>query len=138
MGIRGSIVFENILGMESNPDWKVKRLPFEETATETTARMKCGYLVKFNATEDGVIPALAADDAVLAGVIVGIPTDEETGITGVKTMAIALQGSFNENNIEYADAWDAPPTPLSAAAKARLRAINIYLDPAVPAGSFTP
>jgi len=132
---------ENLLGSESVPDWKVKRFPFEETVTETLARMKNGFLVKFNATEDGVIPALAADDAALAGVIVGLPDDAETGVgdPAVKTVAVALQGTFNQNAVQYADAWDTENiTPLSAEAIERLRLLNIFLDPAVRAGAFTP
>lgn len=132
---------ENLLGSESAPDWKVMRYPFEETVTETLAKMKNGFLVKFNTDGDGVIPALAADDAALAGVIVGLPGDEEKGVgdPAVKTVAVALQGTFNENAVQYADAWDTQNiTPLSAAALARLRSLNIFLDPAIPAGSFVP
>jgi hypothetical protein len=129
----------NILGEGSGPDWKVFRYPFTEVATETIAVMQPGYLVKFNAAGNGVEPALAADDAILGGIIVDKPDDDEPA---PGTVAVAVQGTFNRNQIHYADAHltvpPAGPPPLSAAAVERLRTLNIFLDPAVPAGAFAP
>lgn len=121
----------NLVSHDKQPQWKVKRYPFEGVIDG----MQAGFLVKFNATGDGVAPALAADDALLGGIIVDLPDPGETS----QTVAVALEGSFNFNQIHYADpAAQSPPAPLSPAAIARLRDLGIYLDPAVPGGAFAP
>lgn len=127
----------NILSHDDDPHWKVQRFPFTDAAPEVIAKMQPGYLVKFNATADGVLPALAADDAALGGIIVDLP-DPTTPPDN--TVAVALSGSFNRRQIHYANAWSqgASPTPLSAAAIQKLRDLQIFLDPSVPTGAFSP
>jgi hypothetical protein len=127
----------NILGLDTSSDWVCFRYPFTEAAPETIDKMKPGYLVKFNAAGNAVVPALAADDAVLGGIIVDLPDDGEPA---PGTVAVAVQGRFNRNQIHYANAHSEgdTPTALSAAAVERLRTLNIFLDPAVPAGPFAP
>lgn len=140
MSLKGAFYPINILGEGSGPDWKVFRWPFIGTATETLAKMQAGYLVKFNAAGTAVEPALAADDAKLCGIIVDLP---DPGDDPTKpTVAVAMQGTFNRNQVHYADAHavvpPAGPAVLSEAALDRLRTLNIFLDPAVPAGPFAP
>jgi hypothetical protein len=138
MPIKSAIYPVNLLSHDDSPNWKVVRYPFTDAAPEVIAKMVPGFLVKFNAGLTAVLPALAADDAVLAGIIVDLP-DGTVNPTDT-TVAIALTGSFNQRQIHYANAWSqgASPTPLSAAAITRLRAIQIYLDPSTPTGAFSP
>lgn len=141
MSIKGvSPGFTNILGEGTGPDWKNNRYPIIANGANTYDKMKEGYLVKFNATRDKVTPALAADDALICGIIVGLPGPEEP--SNNKTVAIAQQGTFNFNQVHYGDAWTAvpptPPTALSVAARERLAQLNIFLDPAIPAGPLMP
>ena len=140
MSVKGAFYPYNILGEGSGPDWKIYRYPFTEAGTETIDKMQAGYLVKFNAAHNAVVPALAADDAALGGVIVDLPDPGDD--PAVPTVAVAVQGTFNRNQVHYADAHKtvppAGPPPLSAAAVERLSVLNIFLDPAVPAGPFAP
>lgn len=121
----------NLQSHDDDPNWKVVRLPFTDGAGGNIANMQPGYLVKLNATNDGVLGALAADDAALGGVIVDLPGAEETT---VKTVAIALSGSFDKRTVKYADG----SSPISAAGVVRLRDMNIFLDDTVPTGAFAP
>jgi len=99
------------------------------------ASMKPGYLVKFDATAANVLGALGADDAVLSGVIVDLPDNTDTPTAGnAKTMAVAFEGSFDKNQIKYADG----SSPISVAGVTRLRGLAIFLDPATPAGPWAP
>jgi hypothetical protein len=137
--IKGSTnPFTNVLGLGIHTTWKVFRYPFTGVATETVDKMQEGYLVKFNTAGDKVEPALAADDASLDGIIVGLPGPEEPA--GQETVAVAVQGEFNFNQVHYADAHKvvppAAPAALTAAALERLRTLNIFLDPAIPAGAL--
>lgn len=127
----------NILGEGSGPDWKVQRFPFIGVGAETIDKMQAGYLVKSNAAGTAVEPALAADDAKIGGIIVDLP---DPGDDPTKpTVAVAMQGTFNRNQIHYASAHaESPVVALSVAAIDRLRTLNIFLDPAVPAGPFAP
>ena len=136
MPIKGAFYPTNILGEGSGQDWKIFRYPFADAGTNTLDKMKAGFLVKFNAAGNGVEPALAADDAVLGGVLVDLPDPGEASTT----VAVAVAGTFNRNQIHYADAWEDPETlvPISAAGADRLRNLNIFLDPAVPAGPLLP
>jgi hypothetical protein len=137
MALKGAYWPINILGEGSGADWKVHRYPFIGVGAETIDKMQPGYLVKSNAAATGVEPALAADDAKFIGVIVDKP---DPGDDPTKpTVAVAMQGTFNRNQIHYASAHaENPPVILSAAAQDRLRTLNIFLDPAVPAGPFAP
>lgn len=131
MSILGTCQSDNLLSADRIPDWKVKRFPFVDAAPEVIAKMLPGYLVKFNAGGDAVLPALAADDAALGGIIIDLPAPDDVN----HTVAVALSGSFNQRQIHYANAWnESPPTALSDAAVQRLRDIDIYLDPSVPTG----
>src|SRR5215467_5028547 len=101
--IKGSTnPFTNVLGLGIHATWKCFRYPFQAAGAHTVDKMQEGYLVKFNATRDKVIPAVAADDAALGGIIVGLPGPEEPA--GQETVCIAVQGEFNYNQIHYADA----------------------------------
>jgi hypothetical protein len=136
--IKGALYPVNLLSHDDDPNWKVVRYVFTDAAPEVIGKMLPGFLVKFNATADGVLPALAADDAVIGGIIVDLP--EPNHNPPDLTVAVALTGSFNQRQIHYANAWSqgSSPTPLSPAAIQRLRLIGIYLDPSVPAASFVP
>jgi hypothetical protein len=140
MSVKSAFYPINILGEGSGPDWKIFRYPFAAVGAETIAVMMAGYLVKFNAAGNAVEPALAADDAKLGGIIVDLPDPGDD--PAAPTVAVAVQGTFNRNQIHYADAHavvpPAGPAPLSPAAVERLRTLNIFLDPAVPAGPFAP
>jgi hypothetical protein len=135
--IKSQLFPVNLLSADSHPNWKVVRYPFTDAAPEVLDKMMPGFLVKFNAGGTAVLPALAADDAVLAGVIVDPPdllsNPDDT------TVAVAFSGSFNQRVIHYANAWsESPPSALSVAAIERLRDVGIYLDPSVPNGEFVP
>jgi hypothetical protein len=136
--IKGALYPINLLSHDDDPNWKVGRFVFTDAAPEVIAKMLPGFLVKFNATADGVLPALAADDAVIGGIIVDLPTYGNSPAD--TTVLVALQGSFNQRQIHYANAWSqgSSPTPLSAAAIQRLRLLGIFLDPSVPSGAFAP
>jgi hypothetical protein len=138
MSIKGALYPYNLLSQDPDPDWKIQRFPFTDAAPEVLAKMLPGFLVKFDATAQAVLPALAADDAVLGGVIVDLATDPANPTD--RTVAVALSGSFNQRQIHYANAWSqgASPTPLSVAAITRLRLLEIFLDPSVPTGPFSP
>jgi hypothetical protein len=138
MPIKSQLFPVNLLSHDDDPNWKVVRFPFVDAAPEVLAKMLPGYLVKFDATLTHVLPALAADDALLSGVIIDLP--DQVSNPGDVTVAVALSGSFNQRQIHYANAWSqaGSPTPLSPAAIARLRDMNIYLDPSVPTGAFSP
>jgi hypothetical protein len=133
--IKDSVLFTNLLSADDEPDWKVARYPFTDAGAVTIATMKPGYVVKFDALRSTVYGALPADDAAMEAIIVDLPdnTDVPTG-TANKTVAVALNGSFDKNQIKYADGT----SPLSTAAVTRLRTLGIFLDPATPAGSFAP
>lgn len=130
----------NLQSADSMPDWKVVRLEFVETETETVDKMEPGFLVKIDNVDgvDKAAPGLEADDAELDGIIIEAPTDVAN--PDDKTVAVALMGSFNKNAVHYADAHSAegPPPPISAAGEARLRDIGIFLDAAITAGPFAP
>jgi hypothetical protein len=138
MAIKGALYPINLLSHDDDPDWKVQRFPFTDAAPEVLAKMLPGFLIKFDATGLAVLPALAADDAVLGGVIIDLAADPANPTD--RTVAVALNGSFNQRQIHYANAWSqgSSPTPLSAAAIARLRSLDIFLDPSVPTGPFSP
>lgn len=140
MPIKGAFYPINILGLGDGTDWKVFRYPFTPVGTDTLDKMQAGYLLKFNAAGNAVEPALAADDASLDGILVDLP--EPGDDPAAPTVAIAVQGTFNRNQVHYADAHAVVPPqgppPLSAAAVERLRTLNIFLDPAVPARAFAP
>lgn len=138
MSVKSQLFPINLLSHDEDPDWKIQRFPFVDAAPEVLAKMLPGFLVKFDATAANVLPALAADDALLAGIIVDLPTDPANPTD--RTVAVALSGSFNQRQIHYANAWSqgSSPTPLSVAGVARLRDMNIYLDPSVPSGAFSP
>jgi hypothetical protein len=138
MSIKGQVFTYNLLSHDDDPDWKTQRFPFTDAAPEVLAKMQPGYLVKFNATADGVLPALAADDALIGGIIVDKPDPQDDPTK--PTVLVALAGSFNQRQIHYANAWSqgSSPTPLSPAAIQRLRDLQIFLDPSVPSGAFSP
>jgi hypothetical protein len=138
MSIKGAFYPINLLSHDEDPDWKVARYPFTDAAPEVIGKMLAGFLVKFNATLDAVLPALAADDAALGGIIVDLP--DPTDLATAPTVLVALSGSFNKKQIHYANAWSqgSSPTPLSVAAITRLRDINIYVDDTIAAGKFAP
>jgi hypothetical protein len=135
--IKSALYPVNLQSHDDTPNWKVVRFPFTDAAPEVLAKMLPGYLVKFNAGQTAVLPALAADDAVLGGIIVDLPDPANVGDV---TVGVALRGSFNQRQIHYANAWSegSSPTPLSVAAIQRLRDMDFYLDPSVPAGAFAP
>jgi len=137
MAIKDTVNFTNLLSHDDEPDWKVARYPFTDGGGGNIGQMLPGHLVKFNATADAVLAAVGAagaDDAALAGVIVDIPDNTDVPApTKSKTVAVALEGSFDKNSVKYQDG-----TALTTAAVTRLRSINIYLDPATPAGAFAP
>jgi hypothetical protein len=120
-----------LLSHDDDPHWKVKRYPFVAGAGPALATMKPGYLIKFDATLANVAGALAADDALLGGVIIDLPDPNNASDTSV---AVALSGSFDKNTIKYADGAQ----PISAAGQIQLRDVGIYLDAAVPGGAFAP
>jgi hypothetical protein len=138
MAIKSAYYPINLLSHDDDPDWKVQRFPFTDAGANVLAKMMAGYLVKFDATAQAVLPALAADDALLGGIIVDLNIDPANPTD--RTVLVALEGSFDQRQIHYADAWSqgASPTPLSAAAIQQLRDKGIYLDPSVPMGPFSP
>lgn len=136
--IKSAIYPVNLMSHDDDPDWKIQRFPFTDAGAEVLAVMLPGYLVKFDATAQAVLPALAADDALLGGIIVDLPLDPANPTD--RTVAVALSGSFNQRQIHYANAHaeGGSPSPLSAAAIQRLRDLQIFLDPSVPTGAFAP
>ena len=114
---------------DDDPHWKIVRLPV--VGGPALATLKPGYVVKLGATRADCAGGVAADDAVLEGIIIDIPDPNNTSDT---TVAVALQGSFDKNTVKYADG----ASPLSAAAVARLRDMGIFLDACVPGGAFAP
>lgn len=151
MAIRSAYYPNNLLSHDDDPDWKVQRFPFTAVGGNTLANMKAGFLVKFDATAQAVLPAVSggADDALLGGIIVDLNLDQANvladGVTPAdNTVLVAMEGSFDKNQIYYADQFanlppnPGPPVALTAAAINRLRTLNIFLDPAVIAGPFSP
>lgn len=138
MPIKSQVYPVNLLSHDDTPNWIVKRYPFVDAGAEVLAKMLPGFLCKFDAAGTSVAPALAADDAALGGVIVDLP--DTVANLGDRTVAVALRGSFNQRQIHYANAHaeGSSPSPLSAAAIARLRALQIFLEPSVATGSFSP
>lgn len=120
-----------LLSHDDDPNWKVVRFPYSGGPALNT--VKPGYLVKFDATASTVLGAVGADDAVLAGIIVDNGNFDVANPSDT-TVAVALTGSFDKNSVKYADGTQ----PISAAGVARLRAIQIYLDAAIPGGAFAP
>jgi hypothetical protein len=138
MAIKGQFFPTNLLSHDDDPHRKEYRFPFTDAAPEVLAKMQPGYLVKFNAGRTAVLPALAADDAVLEGVIVDLAIDPANPTD--TTVLVALSGSFDQRQIHYANAWSqgGSPTALSVAAINRLRDMSIFLDPSTPTGAFSP
>jgi hypothetical protein len=135
--IKDSLTYFNLLGAHPDPDWVVYRYPFTDADDEVIAKMQPGYLVKFDSDRTHVLPAVSggSDDAALDGIIVDLPKENDVN----KTVAVAQQGTFNENAIHYASAWEeSPVVALTAAAKARLAVLGIFLEPAIKAGPFAP
>jgi hypothetical protein len=122
-----------LLSHDDDPDWKVIRMPFAPGTGPALSTMKPGYLIKFDAARANVNPALPADDAVLEGIIIDVGGTDVANPADT-TVAVALNGSFDKNTIKYADGT----SPISAAGLARLRDMNIFLDPAIPIGAFAP
>jgi hypothetical protein len=120
-----------LLSHDDDPDWKVVRFPYSGGPPLNT--VKPGYLVKFDAAGATVLGAVAADDAALAGVILDVGGTDVANPNDT-TVGIGLTGSYDKNTIKYADGTQ----PISPAGVARLRAIQIYLDAAIPAGGFAP
>jgi hypothetical protein len=118
-----------LLSHDDDPHWKIKRLPY--VGSPALATIKPGYLIKINAGGADVTGAVAADDAVLGGVVLDLPDPNNPSDT---TVAIALAGSFDKNTVKYADG----ATPISDTGVIRLRDMNIYLDAVVPGGAFAP
>jgi hypothetical protein len=134
MAIKDSVNFTNLLSFDSE-DWYVRRYPFTDAGALTVAAMQPGYLVKFNATRDAVLGAVGADDAALEGIIVDLPDNTDVPAAGkTKTVAIALEGSFDKNSVKYADGSQ----PVSNAGLLALRKLGFFLDPATPSGPFAP
>lgn len=131
--IKSSITYRELLSHDDEPGWKVQRYAFAGTSTETIGVMQPGYLVKMGSDGASVVPALAADDANLVGIIVDLPDPQDD--PAHPTVAVAFEGSFNARQIHYADAWSADPTTgpaaLSVAAINRLRSQSIFIDPTV-------
>jgi hypothetical protein len=121
----------SLLSHDDDPNWKVVRYPFVAGTGPALATMKPGYLVKFDATLANVGGALPADDALLGGVIIDLPDPNNPTDTSV---AVALMGSFDKNQIKYADGSQ----PISVAGRVQLRDVGIFLDAAVPGGAFAP
>jgi hypothetical protein len=138
MSVKSQLYPINLMSHDDDPNWKVQRFPFVDAAPEVLAKMFAGFLVKFDAAATSVLPALAADDALIGGIIVDLPNDPANPTD--RTVLVALGGSFNQRQIHYANAWSqgGSPTPLSPAAIQRLRDLNIFLDPSVPTGAFSP
>jgi hypothetical protein len=135
MAIKDSLFFSNLLSADDEPDWKVKRYPYTDVGALTLAAAKVGHLIKFDATRSTVEGAVGADDAVLEGIIVDLPDNTDAPVSpNPKTVAVALMGSFDKNQILYSD----NTTPVSAAGLARLHLCGIFLDTATPAGPFAP
>lgn len=140
--IVSNVKFVELLSHDDDPDWKVQRWPFTDASPEVIGKMKPGYLVKFNSGRTAVLPALAADDATLEGIIVDLPDPNDDPLH--PTVAVALEGSFNKNRIHYANAWtqtEGSETALSTAALTRLRDMGIFLEPTVgvpPLNETTP
>jgi hypothetical protein len=118
-----------LLSHDDDPHWKLYRFPV--VGGPALATLKPGYVVKFGATRADVAGGVAADDAVLEGIIIDVPDPNNASDTSV---AIALTGSFNKTAVKYADG----ASPLSVAAVARLRDMGIFLDATVPGGAFAP
>jgi hypothetical protein len=118
-----------LLSHDDDPHWKLLRLPV--VGGPAIGTLKPGYLVKLGATRVDCAGAVAADDAVLEGVIIDLPDPNNASDT---TVAVALTGSFDKNTVKYADG----ASPISAAGVARLRDMNIFLDACVPGGGFAP
>lgn len=102
----------NLLSHGKQPLWKAHRCRFVGSPDQK----QVGYVVKFVGND--AAPALLADDALLGAVIVDAPTDEDS-------VGLTLEGSFNENQIKYADG-----SKLSGAGIQRLSDLGIFLDPA--------
>ena len=135
MAIKDTVYFPNLQSFDDNPAWPVRRYPYTDAGALTIAALKVGMLVKFDATATAVLGAVAADDAVLAGVVVDLPDNTDVPApTKAKTVAVAFQGSFNKNAIDYADGVQ----PITVAGLTRLRSLGIFLDAATPAGAFAP
>lgn len=120
-----------LLSHDDDPNWKVIRLPI--VGGPAIATLKPGYLVKIGATRADCAGAVAADDALLEGVIIDVGGTDVANSADT-TVAIALSGSFDKNTVKYADG----ATPISAAGQKRLHEVGIFLDAAVPGGAFAP
>jgi hypothetical protein len=134
MAIKDSVLFTNILSWD-DVDVVVRRYQYTDAGALTLAAAKIGHIVKFDAARANVLGAVAADDAVLEGIIVDLPnnTDVPSG-TNKNTVGVALAGAFDKNNVFYSDNTQ----PISAAGQERLRDLGIFIDPATPAGAFAP
>ena len=119
-----------LLSHDDDPHWKVRRYPY--SGGPALATVKPGYLVKFDATLATVLGAVAADDALLAGVIIDTP-DLVANPTDT-TVTVALSGSFDKNTVKYADGG----ATISAAGTIQLRDVGIFLDAAIAGGAFAP
>lgn len=122
-----------LLSHDDDPNWKVVRMPFTAGGGVTLANVPIGALIKFGAARADVLGALAADDAVLEGVLIDKGGTDNANPNDA-TVAVALSGSFDKNTIKYADGTQ----PISAAGLKRLHEVQIYLDAAVTGGAFAP
>ena len=120
-----------LLSHDDDPNWKVVRLPY--TGGPAIATIKPGYLCKYAANRQSVLGAVAADDAALEGVIIDVGGTDPANPNDT-TVAVALTGSFDKNQIKYADG----ASPISAAGVTALNSHQIYLDAAVVGGAFAP
>ena len=214
MGVRSTLSYANLLGSTEDPDWKIYRYPVTPNGAITIANLLPGYLLKFDANRLNVIPALAADDALLDGICIDLPDPSSEGwtaasatfadgvttsgspvitsataafkstdvglvVTGAgipantvilsvqsatsvtlsnnatvtatavsitivnrtvtitptdNTVGIAIEGTFDYNQIKYSDGT----FPVSPAGQERLAVMGIALDKAVISGPFSP
>jgi hypothetical protein len=121
-----------LLAHDDDPHWKIIRITL--SGAVTMANLPLGGLVKFAADRLSVIGAVAADDAVLEGVVVDKGGAADVGNPSDTTVSVALMGTFDKNTVKYADGAQ----PISAAGEARLRDMSIFLASAVPGGAFAP
>jgi len=122
-----------LLSHDDDPNWKIVRMPYTAAGGITLALVFVGALVKFGAARADVLPAVAADDAVLEGVLID-KGGSDPGNPSDTTVAVALTGSFDKNTVKYADGG----ATISAAGLKRLHEVGIFVDAAIPGGAFAP
>jgi hypothetical protein len=144
--IKADYIPTNLLGDQDG--WLVESRTFDPAGSGTIDLIQPGAIVKLDPATGKILAYLAADaTAVPPAAPHGIVIRKADMDRGETNLSISIRGVFDENSVGY---WDPaavapalPFTPVAGAAnaaaiEAALKAVDIYLRPAIKSGAYAP